>query len=212
MASVEIEATYVGSQPLVSVIEANLDFEEVVVIRHEYAVKTITPLDLLITVPTGFLLTKFVLEPLIGQYAEKWKQAVQRWLSPIQSFNLTIKLTEDNLLFEAPLESSHNLTSEIWQIIYKTLEILRSENRLHTLAKIRFTPNESGDLLILCYDQTGLTRMVDIDKSESTERIDKDALPLEEQADIIEKWQQEIERQADTYRKYIEDMKRSSDD
>ena len=43
MPSVQIEATYVGSQPLVSVLNANLDFEEVVVIRKEYAV---IPLEL----------------------------------------------------------------------------------------------------------------------------------------------------------------------
>lgn len=35
MASVQIEATYIGSQPLVSVLEANLNFDEVEVIRHQ---------------------------------------------------------------------------------------------------------------------------------------------------------------------------------
>ena len=51
MPSVQIEATYVGNQPLVSVLEANLDFDEVVVIRKEYAVKSFIPLELLLTVP-----------------------------------------------------------------------------------------------------------------------------------------------------------------
>jgi hypothetical protein len=43
MPSIEIEATYVGRQPLVSVLESDLDFDEIVVTRHEYAIKSIIP-------------------------------------------------------------------------------------------------------------------------------------------------------------------------
>jgi hypothetical protein len=209
MASVQIEATYVGSQPLVSVLEANLDFGEVVVTRHEYAIKAIHPLELLLTITTGFALNEFVLKPLIGPYAEKWKESVKRWLKPIQPFKLTMKITEFDLIFEAPLGTNHNITAEVWDLVQKTFEILKAESRLHEVARVRFEPDESGKLLILCYDESGPARIVDIDKSESIQILDKESLPLEHRGELLEKWQREVERQADTYRKYIEDMKQS---
>ena len=212
MASVQIEATYVGRQPLVSVLEANLDFEEVEVIRHEYAIKALRPLELVLTITTAFALNEFVLKPLIGPYAEKWKEAVHRWLKPIQSFNLTITVTEDNLVVVAPLETNHQIAAEIWQIVYKAIEVLKSENQLRNITKVKFEPDESGQLFILCYDQSGPVRIVDINKSESVEIVDKEALPAHDRGDLMERWQHEVESQADKHQKYIEDMKRSEKD
>lgn len=207
MPSVQIEATYVGSQPLVSVLEANLDFEEVVVVRKEYAVKSLIPLELLLTVPTGYLLTKFVLEPLVGPYAEKWKKAVERLLNPIQAFDLTINLTEDGLILEAPLQTSHKITADIWDVVYKTLEILKKENLLNKISKIRFAPDESDELLIVCYDGNRPTRMVDIDKG-ATAVVAEEQIPLlEGQAGTADSWISAIEKASDEYRKRVEDMK-----
>lgn len=207
MPSVHIEATYVGSQPLVSVLEANLDFEEVVVVRKEYAVKSLIPLELLLTVPTGYLLTKFVLEPLVGPYAEKWKKAVERLLSPIQAFDLTINLTEDGLTLEAPLQTSHKITADIWDVVYKTLDVLKKENLLNKISKIRFAPNESDELLIVCYDGNRPTRTVDIDKG-ATAAVAEEQIPLlEGQGGTADSWISAIEKASDEHRKRVEDMK-----
>jgi hypothetical protein len=206
MPSVQIEATYVGNQPLVSVLEANLDFDEVVVIRKEYAVKSFIPLELLLTVPTGYLLTKFVLEPLIGPHAEKWKKAVARFLNPIQAFDLTINLTQDNLVLEAPLQTSHKLTADIWEVVYKSLEILKKENLLKEVSKIRFAPNESDKLLIVCYAGSHPIRMVDLDKGETTV-ITEEVFSLEEPGESVESWLRVIERASDEYQKNIEGLK-----
>jgi hypothetical protein len=46
---VEIETKFSGSHPLLSLMEGNLDYEQVVVKRSEPAIKAIVPLDLLIT-------------------------------------------------------------------------------------------------------------------------------------------------------------------
>jgi hypothetical protein len=207
MRSVQIEATYVGSQPLVSVLEANLDFDEVVVIRKEYAVKSFIPLELLLTVPTGYLLTKFVLEPLIGPYAEKWKKAVVRFLNPIQAFDLTINLTDDNLILEAPLQTSHTITADIWEIVYKSLEVLKKDNLLKHISKIRFAPNESNELFIVCYAGNRPIRMVDLNKGETTLVAEEQIPSLEEPSESVESWQRVIERTSDEYRKHIEDLR-----
>lgn len=208
MPSVQIEATYAGSQPLVSVLEANLDFEEVVVIRKEYAVKSLIPLELLLTVPTGYLLTKFVLEPLVGPYAEKWKKAVERLLHPIQAFDLTINLTEDGLTLEAPLQTSHKITADIWDVVYKTLDVLKKENLLNKISKIRFAPDESDELLIVCYDGNRCpTRTVDVDKG-VTAAVAEEQIPLLEKPDgTADSWISAIEKSSDEYRKRVEDMK-----
>ena len=207
MPSVQIEATYFGSQPLVSVLEANLDFDEVVVIRKEYAVKSFIPLELLLTVPTGYLLTKFVLEPLIGPYAEKWKNAVTRFLNPIQAFDLTINLTDDNLILEAPLQTSHTITAAIWGIVYKSLEVLKKESLLKDISKIRFAPNESNELFIVCYAGNRPIRMVDINKGETTLVAEEQIPSLEEPSESVESWQRVIERTSDEYRKHIDDLR-----
>lgn len=207
MPSVQIEATYVGSQPLVSVLEANLDFDEVVVVRKEYTVKSLIPLELLLTVPTGYLLTKFVLEPLVGPYAEKWKKAVERLLNPIQAFDLTINLTEDGLTLEAPLQTSHKITADIWDVVYKTLDVLKKENLLNKISKIRFAPNESDELLIVCYDGNRPTRMVDIDEG-ATAAVAEEQIPLlEGQGGTADSWISAIEKASDEHRKRVEDMK-----
>jgi|SRR4030095_8555009 hypothetical protein len=207
MPSIEIEATYVGRQPLVSVLESELDFDEIVVTRHEYAVKSIIPLELLITVPTVFLLNKFVLEPLIGSVAGKWKKAVARHLSPIQGFYLTIKVTEENLLIEAPTDTNHEMTAEIWEIVNKTLNIVRKENLIKKMSRIRFMPGKEEKLLIICYIEETPFRTVDLDKERTDDIPEKSIALLNQTNPSLEDWLAEQENKADTYRRYIEDMK-----
>jgi hypothetical protein len=71
---VQIQATYEGHQPLVSVLEGNLDPEQVVVRRNEYAVKAKVPLDLLVVATELYLLEKLVLDPIIEPIAEKFER------------------------------------------------------------------------------------------------------------------------------------------
>jgi len=63
MPSIQIKVTSSDRSPIVSVLQGGLDFDEVIVTHDQYAVKAVIPLAILITVPTAFLLNKFVLEP-----------------------------------------------------------------------------------------------------------------------------------------------------
>src|SRR5687767_10432597 len=91
---VEIETKFNGSHPLISVIESNLDYEQVVVKRSEPAIKAIVPLDLLITATALYFFEKIVLDPLIDPIAEKfnWVTRVQKLLKPIQPFDLVVQI------------------------------------------------------------------------------------------------------------------------
>ena len=210
MSSIRIEATYVGSQPLVSVLEANLDFDAVRVVRKEYAVKSIFPLTLLITAPSVYLLNKFILDPLVGPLADKWKESIRRWLRPIDAFEMTIRLEDEALTLEAPLNEHHKITAEIWKTIQRTIDILRAEGLLHKIKTIRFAPDRSGKLIIECRDGSDQARSVDLEKA-CSEPIEADSLASGEGVDTVEEWGREQLRRAENYRKCIEGIEGSEE-
>jgi hypothetical protein len=167
---IEIQVTHYGDQPLISVLEANLDLERVVVRRTEYAIKAIFPLQFFIDAASVYLFEKFVLEPVVNPIAEKfnWVNAVKKFLRPTQPFSLVVRINGSEFI-EAPLETEHEITAEIWNIIKKTLDVLRSEGLLDRVSKIRFTPDDKGELLIVCYEQNRPTRVVNLDKKQTNE-------------------------------------------
>jgi hypothetical protein len=148
------------------------------------------------------------LEPLIGSVAEKWKKAVARHLSPIQGFYLTIKVTQENLLIEAPTDTNHEMTAEIWEIVNRTLNIVRKENLIKKISRIRFMPGKEEKILIICYIEETPFRTVDLDKERTDDIPEKSIALLNQTNPSLEDWLAEQENKADTYRRYIEDMKR----
>jgi hypothetical protein len=199
MASVQIKVTSSDRTPIVSVLEGGLDFDEVVVTHDEYAVKALIPLTILITVPTSVLLTKFVLEPLIDPIAERWKKAVARYFNPTKSFDLTIEITEEQLIIDASVETSHHITAEIWSVVQRAMDVLRTESRLSKTSRIKFVAGESGELLIFSYKQGKPERMIDIEKRR-TDKIPDGLMPKASVAELsVEDWVKEQTRKADAY-------------
>ncbi len=47
---VEIEVSYVGDQPLISILESNLDLEKVSFRRNQYAVRSVLPINLILSI------------------------------------------------------------------------------------------------------------------------------------------------------------------
>jgi hypothetical protein len=208
---VEIETKFNGSHPLISVIESNLDFEQVVVKRSEPAIKAIVPLDLLITTAGLYFFEKIVLDPLIDPIAEKfnWVTCVQKLLKPIQPFDLVVQINGGNFI-EAPLDTNHEITAQIWIIIKKTLNVLRDEEILDKVSKIRFVPHREKKLLIICYEENRPKRYVLLDQNKSVE------IPNEEVAEIDrplspEEWAKVTEEKAEQYRKYMESLENNSE-
>ena len=210
LSAVEIQATYDGHQPLLSVLEGNLDLEQVVVRRNEYAVKAIIPLDLLIATTELYLFEKFILDPLIEPIADKfnWAKAVRKFLNPIQSFNLVVQIKGGDFI-EAPLGTEHEITAQIWSIIKKSLDILKAEKLLDKISKIRFTPSKDGKLLILCYEQNRPTRFIALDENKTTE------IPTEQVSELEKPLSREdfiaaVVKRAEEYQKFIRDRKETS--
>ena len=208
---VEIETKFSGSHPLISVIESNLDYEQVVVKRSEPAIKAIVPLDLLITATGLYFFEKIVLDPLIDPIAEKfnWVTGVQKLLKPIQPFDLVVQINSGNFI-EAPLDTNHEITAQIWIVIKKTLNVLRGEGILDKVSKIRFVPHREKKLLIICYQENRPKRYVLLDQNKSME------IPNEEVAEIDrplspEEWAKINEEKAERYRKYMESLENNSE-
>jgi hypothetical protein len=209
--AVEIETKFNGSHPLISVIESNLDYEQVVVKRSEPAIKAIVPLDLFITATGLYFFEKLVLDPLINPIAEKfnWVTRVQKLLKPIQPFELVVQINGGNFI-EAPLDTNHEITAQIWIIIKKTINVLRYEGILDDVSKIRFVPHREKKLLIICYEENRPKRYVLLDEDRSVE------IPNEEVAEIDrplspEEWEKINEEKAEQYRRYIESLENNSE-
>lgn len=169
MPSIEITATSANKEPIVSVLEGNLDFSEVVVNQQNYAIKALIPLEILITVSSGYLLTKFLLDPMIGPVAEKWKKTVARHFYPLTPFNLTITVTEENLIYQANLGTKHQLTANIWDTVQQTIDILKTTNRLKSVSKIKFIPGESDELFIFGYENGKPKLFIDLEQDKVTD-------------------------------------------
>lgn len=190
---------------LVSIFEGNLDFDQVEVKRVEYAVKVYIPFDFVITATSTYLLEKFVLAPLIDPIVEKfnWIIAVNKYLKPIQPFRLTVHLTDDNLVIEASLETSHNITAAIWSILKKTLDVLREENRLKGLSKIQFVPDQGNGLLILCYENNKPKYVVNLDKKKTLE-IPANEISQSENVELSgDDWLKRQLEKSEKYRQFV---------
>jgi hypothetical protein len=208
---VEIETQFNGSHPLLSLMEANLDYEQVVVRRNEPAIKAIVPLDLLITAAELYLFEKLVLDPLIEPIAEKfnWVSGVKKLLKPIQPFDLVVQIKGGNFI-EAPLGTEHEITAEIWKIIKKTLDILKAEEILDKVSKVRFVPHPEKKLLIICYQEKRPIRYVILSESKSIE-IPKEEVEGIDKPMSPEKFAQSVLKRAEQYQKFIESLESGSE-
>jgi len=207
---VEIETKFSGNHPLISLMEGNLDYEQIGVRRSEPAIKAIVPLDLLISTTRLYFFEKLVLDPLVEPIAEKfnWVTGVKKLLKPIQPFFLVVQINDGNFI-EAPLDTNHEITAQIWIIIKKTLDILRDEKILDKVSKIRYVPHRQKKLLIICYEENRPKRYVLLDQNKSVE------IPKEEVSEIDkplspEEWAKVNAEKAEQYRKYMESIEKSS--
>jgi hypothetical protein len=201
---VEIETQFNGSHPLLSLMEANLDYEKVVVKRNEPAIKMIVPLDLLITTTALYFFEKLVLDPLIEPIAEKfnWVSGVKKLMKPLQRFDLVVRINDGNFI-EAPLDTNHEITAQIWNTIKKTLGILRAEGILDKVSKIRFVPHKEKRLLIICYEENRPVRYVLLAENKSVE-IPKEQVAAIDKPISAEEWAQKVAEEAEQHQKFIE--------
>jgi len=148
----EIHATYVGNQPLLTILEANLDQEKVAFRRSEIAVKAIFPIDLVITAASIYAFEKLILDPILDPIAEKfnWVKSSRKLLKPHQPFNITVRISDYDFI-EAPLEIDHDLVSQIWRLIRQTINICRSEGILNEITRIRITSDSPSEPIVILY-------------------------------------------------------------
>jgi hypothetical protein len=130
-------------------------------------------------------------------------------LKPIQPFDLVVQIKGGNFI-EAPLDTNHEITAQIWIIIKKTLNILRAEQILDKVSKLRYVPHRQKKLLIICYEENRPKRYVLLDQNKSIE------IPKEEVSEIDkplspEEWAKVIEEKSEQYRKYMESIEKGSE-
>lgn len=189
--------------PIASVFEGCLDFDNVKVKRNEYAVKAFTPISFVITVTGTLLLEKLILEPLINPIAEKfnWVKAVNRYLHPFEPFSLIVKIRDENYI-EVNTGTCHKITADIWKILQRVINILREEELLSTISKIRIESQKSKTPLIVCYQDNKPTRIVML-KSGKTRKISKNLREKLESPPDMEGWQKSVIARAKAYAQFV---------
>ena len=165
---VEIEVSYVGDQPLLSVLESNLDLEKVSFRRNQYAVKTVIPITLLLSTAAIYLFEKLILDPVLDPLAEKfnWVEATKKLLKPHQPFTIKVQVNENDFII-APLKTDHDLVAHIWLYIRKSIDISRSEGIFDEISQIRITSHSPGSPHIILYRGSKPWRLIDLKEKQS---------------------------------------------
>lgn len=134
---VVVDVSYVGDQPLISVLESNLDLERVSINRNPMAVKAVIPISLVIITTSFYLFEKLILDPVLDPIAKKfnWFEATKKLLRPHQPFNIAVQI-EDNDFIVAPLSLDHDSVAKIWQYIRQTIDML--DLKAYSMKSLRF--------------------------------------------------------------------------
>jgi len=151
---INIEIRNAKNQQIASIFESNLDYDFVKVTRVDHAIKILSPLEIIITVLSTTLLEKFIFDPLLNPIAEKfnWVTAVNKYLDPTKPFRLTINITDETLFIEADLETNHEFTAKIWQILNQVLSSINSHRE--KITKVKIICDKKGKLNIICYENS----------------------------------------------------------
>ncbi|MDQ3713064.1 MAG: hypothetical protein M3388_12715 [Acidobacteriota bacterium] len=189
MSVIQIDTRFVessGASVIVALLESELDFESVSITRQGMAIKAIHPFDVLIIASTVFALNEFILKPLLGEAAEKWKNRIKKALSPYTPFNLTVNISEENFSIEARLGISREITGQVWEIISQSLDVVKSENLQSDISKIKFMANEQEQLVIFCYKNDESVSLIDL-YDKKTKPINDEQLLLLAKSDDSDK-------------------------
>jgi hypothetical protein len=138
--SIQIEVSCSNKNDLgvfTSVFESNLDSKSVTIKSNESTAKYFGIVSILITAASPYFLERFLLEPFIEPLAERWRNIILKYLKYFQPFDLEIRLSEPNLTIKASF-IDHEDTINIWNLIFNTLEILKSANQLKDITDVRF--------------------------------------------------------------------------
>lgn len=203
-----------AGQKLITAFEANLDPDAVTVHRQELPIRTIHPLEMVITIATGFLLEKLILEPLLNTVLEKfdWKNAVKKYRNPYQPFRLIIKITDENLEIETSpdlLEQQH--IEAIWETINKIILLLKKENLHQRITKIRIISDKPEELLIIGYETTKPLYQLDLD-NDTVSVISANLLPTEESQLDQDNLENTIKRHSERYQEYVARVRQSKNE
>lgn len=111
------------------------------------------------------------------------------------------------LVIEAPLGTNHDITAEIWAVVKSTLDILRDEDKMAEISKIRFVPGGADQLVILCYENGKPRYVVNLDKKETTKIPEGQILQAESTGLTPEDWLREQLEKAEKYHQYVANLK-----
>jgi len=166
-----IDVHYQDALPIVAVLEANLDPERVIVRRHPLAVKAFIPINFAIEATSLFLFEELVLKPLLSPAIERldWTKQIAKMLHEMPPVNITVNINNAEFI-DANLETAHEITANIWEIITRVLQILRADGRLEMVEKIRIASGQDGKFYIVCYLDGRPALIVDL-KSERVTAI-----------------------------------------
>ena len=188
---IHIEIAYNGYQPQVTAFIENIKTEEIKIEKYGIEVKALVPLNILIEAVSVLMLEQLVFIPLINK-GKEWVQAIQKKRGYLPDFNIVIILKEEQTVIEIPIGNNEYLTNKVWQIISDSLKILKKENRLTEIEKIRFI-QEDGEIWIVCYQYNRPVMTIDLENKYTISILNAQAKKFMQQTQLENQVRQHIQ-------------------
>ena len=138
-------------KPLALVLNEAVEGHSVTVQSEQFAVKALLPFSVMIQSASLYLFEKFVLDPLVGPFADKWEKQIRSYLESKRLLNVVIRLEDSGFLVECSVFLNSEASATIWQWIKEAILLLQKEGLRERISKIRISTDDDGKLTVIGY-------------------------------------------------------------
>lgn len=156
-------------RPLAVVVDEATRGDNVEIEHRRLAIKALLPFSILVEGVTFYLFEKFVLEPLVGPYAEKWAEKVRNHLEPNRPLNIVVRFEKNRPMIECFIVADEKMKERVWEWIREGLFIFRNDGLWDVLSKVRFFTDDGKEVKMIGYVGEKPVYTIDWERREVTE-------------------------------------------
>lgn len=162
---ITVEAVFKDCQPVLRLLEQNLDSEQVCLRWSEKPFRDKPSLDLRVTAASISILKQFLLVPMQhpADEMQDWSRQAVGLLVPGLELNFFFQVVKESIRIVAALKQDPLAISAIWVLTEKALDVVALEKRLDIVSLMRFMVPSPGKLAVISYRNEKPDRYVSVD-------------------------------------------------